>query len=442
MKLLPTSPTMTSKVPVERLFRASTTLHRSTQELSLQAAELDAALTRDGVARFRQALAGQQTVRIAGAIGLGVAAALTRGGNLAVIAIAAATCGIYLAVVMRASASATGKESRFNRVAAVISLADAVATSVLCALAASGGNADALFWILVVGAVAAPAMAFAFAGPAASLGVVLYAVGYITSSLLMTGFNVGNESTPTAIATVTIWATGVWLLTRHFGGVRERLDWLRTYAKLAEVGDVGSSEMISTSGGSDDFALLARSFEVVHSRLYEQIGSDPLTGCANRRGLEKQLLGVCRLARRQGGVVSVAAIDIDHFKVINDTHGHPEGDRVIRQLATIMMNTARDTDTVARLGGDEFVVILPDSDLRGTRTFAERLRERVSQTGFGPPGASIAVTISIGVAVAEGKAQLEPDRLLAEADQALYDAKAGGRDRVSGRGVGTSAAGA
>jgi diguanylate cyclase (GGDEF)-like protein len=274
-------------------------------------------------------------------------------------------------------------------------------------------------------------MAFAFGTPAGSLSVVFFAVGYIGTALLFAGLHIGSDSGMTSVATVALWGTGVWLLVRHFAGLRERLDWLRTYAKLAEVGDVGTADMISTSEGSDDFALLARSFESVHSRLYEQIGSDPLTGCANRRGLEKQLLGVCRLARRREGIVAVAAIDIDHFKVINDTYGHPEGDRVLRQLATIMMNTARDSDTVARLGGDEFVIILPDSDLRGTRAFAERLRERVRESTFGPPGASLSITISIGVAVGEGKAQLEPDRLLADADQALYDAKAGGRNRVA-----------
>src|SRR5439155_5058766 len=137
------------------------------------------------------------------------------------------------------------------------------------------------------------------------------------------------------------------------------------------------------------------------------------------------------LARRREEVVAVAAIDIDHFKEINDLHGHPEGDRVLRQLATIMTNTARDSDTVARLGGDEFVIILPDSDMLGTRAFAERLRERVRGSTFGPPGASLSITVSIGVAVGEGKAQLEPDRLLGDADQALYDAKAGGRNRVA-----------
>ena len=111
----------------------------------------------------------------------------------------------------------------------------------------------------------------------------------------------------------------------------------------------------------------------MRNRLAEQIGSDPLTACANRRTLEKRLLADWRFARRRASCVAVTAIDIDHFKQINDTRGHPVGDLVLQQLASIMMSTARDTDTVARLGGDEFVIVLPDTDWHGATTFAERL---------------------------------------------------------------------
>src|SRR3954462_10341139 len=94
---------MPSGVPVERLFRSSTTLHRSTQELSVQAAELDAALSRDGTARFQQALSGQQRARIGGMIALAVATTLMRGGNLIVIAIAAVVSGLYLTLSLPAA---------------------------------------------------------------------------------------------------------------------------------------------------------------------------------------------------------------------------------------------------------------------------------------------------------------------------------------------------
>ena len=407
----------------------------------MQAAELDAALSRDDTARYQQAISGQQRVRVSAIIALAVAAILIRAGGLVPIAIAASVAGAYALVVLRAGVTSVRSQAAARRGAVTLSAADAVAVSALCGVAAGGGATDTLFWILIAGGLAAPAMAFAFGSRSAVVSLALFAAGYIGFGLLYAGFGIGTVTGMTSIATVALWGTGVWLLIRYLGVVRNRLDWLRTYAKLAEVGDVGTAEMISDSEGSDDFALLARSFDAVHSRLAEQIGSDPLTGCANRRGLERQLLGVCRLARRREGTVAVAAIDIDHFKQINDTHGHPEGDRVLRQLAIIMISTARDSDTVARLGGDEFVVILPDSDWSGSRSFAERLRDRVREASFGPPGTPIAITISIGVAVAQGKAQLEPDRLLGEADQALYEAKAGGRDRVSAHGAPRSSVG-
>jgi diguanylate cyclase (GGDEF)-like protein len=422
---------MPSRVPAERLFRSSKTLHRSTQELSIQAAELDAALMRDDAARFQQAIAGQQRVRIGGMIALAVGATLIRGGHLVAIALSVLVAGAYILAVLRVGTTARAEGAASQGGSLTLAAADAVAVTALCAIAAAGGTTEALFWILIAGGLAAPAMAFAFGNTTGTASLSLFASGYVALGLLFAGLGIGTVTGMTSIATVSLWGGGLWLLIRSLSGVRHRLDQLRTYAKLAEVGDVGTSELISTSDGNDDFALLARSFEAVHSRLYDQIGSDPLTGCANRRGLEKQLLGVCRLARRREGIVAVAAVDIDHFKQINDSYGHPEGDRVLRQLATIMMNTARDSDTVARLGGDEFVIILPDSDWRGARAFAERLRERVGSGTFGPPGSAISITISVGVSVGVGKAELEPDRLLGDADAALYEAKANGRNRVA-----------
>lgn len=421
---------MPSTVPPERFFRHSKTLHRSTQELSLQVAELDAALTRDESARFQQSLAGQQRVRIGGAIAMAVLAVFVRGGSLQTLAFAVAVSGLYVMMVLRMSHLAT-RSSSSRRDAIPLAVADAIAVTLLAAIAAWGGSTDTLPWILIGGAIAAPATAYAFGSRTGMVSFALFGVGYIAVDLLFIGFADTGPNAVIAIASVALWGAGVWPLMRYLAQVRFRLDTLRTYAKLAEVGDVGTSDILMTEDGSDDFALIARSLETVHLRLSEQLGSDPLTGCANRRGLERQLLGVCRLARRRDGIVSVAAIDIDHFKAINDTHGHPEGDRVLRQLATIMMKTARDTDTVARLGGDEFVVVLPDSDRVGARTFAERLRLRVAEANFGPPGGSIPVTLSIGFAVADEKDALEPDKLLAAADEALYHAKAAGRDRIS-----------
>lgn len=422
---------MPATVQPDRFFRTSKTLHRSTQELSIQAAELDAALTRDECLRFRQALAIQQRVRISAAIALAVTAVFVRSGSMIAIAFAVAVTGLYVVMAMRMSAVAARSETSSRGDIIPLAVADALAVTALCAIAASGGTTGVLAWILIAGGIAVPAMTFAFGGRSGIVSFALFGLGFVAVELLFIGLGIGNENGLIAIASVALWGAGIWPLMRYLAQVRYRLDTLRTYAKVAEVGDAGTSDLLSTEVGSDDFALIARSLENVHARLTDQIGRDSLTGCANRRGLERQLLGACRLARRRDGIVAVAAIDIDHFKVINDTHGHPEGDRVLRQLATIMLATARDTDTVARLGGDEFVVVLPDSDWLGARTFAERLRARVAEASFGPPGGALPLTISVGVAVAEGKNELEPDRLLAAADHSLYEAKANGRDRIA-----------
>jgi len=168
----------------------------------------------------------------------------------------------------------------------------------------------------------------------------------------------------------------------------------------------------------------------MHVRLAEQLGSDSLTGCMNRRSFESRLRIELRQARRRGSTIAVAAIDLDHFKVINDTRGHAVGDVVLKQVAGIMKQTARDTDGVARYGGDEFVVILPDTGWQGALTFADRLRRRVDEFVFGPPGAPVEVTISVGVALARGSDPMSTEVLLHEADAALYRAKTAGRNRV------------
>lgn len=424
---------MSSSVPPDRFFRESKTLHRSTQELSLQVAELDAALTREETARFNQTLAAQQKVRIAGSIALAVICVFVREGSLTTIAIGVAIVGVYLFTVLRMGTTSVHSVYASRRDMIPLAIADAAVVTAFSAVAAAGGEEETILWILLAGAVAAPAMAYSFGSRTGITAFVMFGVGYLTTDLLLMGLQVTHAEPMRIVATSALWGGIVWPFMRYMTQIRDRLDTLRTYAKLAEVGDIGTSDLLSGESGHDDFALIATSLQKVHARLSEQIGSDSLTGCANRRGFERALLGVCRIAKRRQAPVAIAAIDIDFFKQINDTRGHPEGDRVLRQLAVIMRSTARETDTVGRLGGDEFVVVLPDSDWNGARIFAERLMNAVQGSAFGPQGGpAIAVTLSIGLAVGETSDELEPDRLMAAADEALYQAKAGGRDRIAG----------
>jgi diguanylate cyclase (GGDEF)-like protein len=148
---------------------------------------------------------------------------------------------------------------------------------------------------------------------------------------------------------------------------------------------------------------------------------DPLTGLANRRRWDAELATVCASARQRDAVVGVVLLDIDHFKLINDRHGHPGGDEALRQVARLLTDRVRSDDLVARLGGDEFAVLLPDADLDRAIELAERLRSEAARLvphGFGPDE----VSLSLGVASAAGSAAY-PLELMSRADAQLYRAK-------------------
>ena len=162
------------------------------------------------------------------------------------------------------------------------------------------------------------------------------------------------------------------------------------------------------------------------SRHWEQAAStDHLTGLANRRTLAAE--GERRLrAQRDAAGLAVAIIDIDHFKRINDVHGHAVGDLALRHVAGVLRQVCRDGDLAARHGGEEFVVLSAGGD---PETLAERLRSAVAAAPFPGVAGGLAITVSIGVTrVGAGDGHL--DDLLRRADRALYRAKAGGRDRV------------
>ena len=160
--------------------------------------------------------------------------------------------------------------------------------------------------------------------------------------------------------------------------------------------------------------------------------TDALTGIANRRHLMQ--MGEDEVARtvRYGNPLSVLLLDIDRFKSVNDTWGHPAGDCVIRELANVMRSLLRKQDVCGRLGGEEFVLILPETDLPGARIIAERLRTTVQESAVvvADGGDAIEVTVSIGIATMKpGDASFEA--VLGRADKAVYQAKAEGRNRVA-----------
>ncbi len=282
---------------------------------------------------------------------------------------------------------------------------------------------------LILASLTVPLAAFYFGWGLGVYAAVLATTIYVLIGKVLPPF-IPGPGVISLTANISLFAIVSGVLTYTFGRFRARMNQLRVFCKILEDGDLTTTLDLSTARYPDDLTLLARSFDAKRNGLADQIGTDALTGCMNRRALEARLKSEWRLAKRRSAQIALAAVDLDHFKQINDTRGHPVGDVVLQQLAGIMKSTARDTDAVARLGGDEFVILLADTGWQGALTFAERLRRRVDDFTFGPPGAPMTITISVGVALARGTDPISPEELLKEADRSLYKAKQQGRNRV------------
>lgn len=164
-------------------------------------------------------------------------------------------------------------------------------------------------------------------------------------------------------------------------------------------------------------------------RLEQEAMTDALTGIANRRSFEAEAARMMARARRSGKPVTVGIADIDHFKRINDEHGHPAGDSVLRAIAGRIIDAARSTDFVARIGGEEFGLLFPETGVETAVRVAQRVREAIAAGRVQAEGCcEVGVTISIGLAAIKPGTPLEDG--LAAADAALYAAKNGGRNRV------------
>ena len=156
---------------------------------------------------------------------------------------------------------------------------------------------------------------------------------------------------------------------------------------------------------------------------------DGLTGLLNRRALEEALVAQFQRSRRSGEPFCVLMLDVDHFKDINDQHGHAVGDLALKHLSALLLGHMREVDRLARFGGEEFLVLLPGLALADALPVAERLRMVVAAAPMPLAGAAITLSVSIGM-TEWGGAPDEPSRLLVRADAAMYQAKRHGRDRV------------
>ncbi|SDE56899.1 sensor domain-containing diguanylate cyclase [Rhodospira trueperi] len=208
---------------------------------------------------------------------------------------------------------------------------------------------------------------------------------------------------------------------------------LRGAARAMAGGDLSVRVELS---GRDELADLGAAFNNMADRLQANEAAlrslattDALTGVLNRRGFVARGRAEWGRCRRYGRSLAVLAVDIDHFKAVNDTHGHDVGDAVLVHVSALCAGGMRTSDLFGRLGGEEFCAILPETSLEAARVLAERLRAGVEHAPCPVSGLMVSVTISIGLAVgAESDATLEA--LMKRADQALYAAKRNGRNRV------------
>lgn len=221
---------------------------------------------------------------------------------------------------------------------------------------------------------------------------------------------------------------------------------------LVTARDSTQDKVAGLDAGADDYLTKPINFPELEARvrsmlrikeLQDELGeknkeleqlsiSDGLTNLFNHRHIQEMVHEEYERARRTGEPLSVVMFDFDHFKRVNDEHGHQVGDRVLQEMADILRKTAREIDKLGRYGGEEFIALLPETDPDNATVFAERVRERVARHPFDVGGGeSINLTISAGTATYPCPGVYNPKTLVQRADQALYDAKDAGRNRVA-----------
>lgn len=177
-------------------------------------------------------------------------------------------------------------------------------------------------------------------------------------------------------------------------------------------------------------SILLITAQWLQQRLFIDASQDALTGIFNRHALSELTETLALTSQQTTQTWSLAMIDIDHFKIVNDSYGHPIGDDVLKWVAMTLKQSVRHKDILARYGGEEFVVVLPDTTLAQARVWAERVRKTIAKTPFQSELHVIDITVSIGLA---SKVNTEDnlDDIIKQADVALYEAKHNGRNRVS-----------
>lgn len=267
-----------------------------------------------------------------------------------------------------------------------------------------------------------------FGQRATVVSVVAASVGYV--ALVVAATRAGMLGEPQEqFWNLAIFLLGALLLGGLHGQVAGRLERLFTLFERAQEGDFSHAYDESLDRMPDPITMIGRSFNRMRTRLESIVLTDTLSGCFNRRGFDQLCAREVSRAVRGKHPVSMLAIDVDHFKRVNDEFGHLTGDEVLREMGTRLRETARAGDVVARIGGEEFEILAPDTNAAGAHILADRVHAAFRGKPFASLGGVREVGISIGIASAIADADQVVNILIARADEALYVAKRNGRDR-------------
>lgn len=224
---------------------------------------------------------------------------------------------------------------------------------------------------------------------------------------------------------------------RHHGALLGVLNLESTFKDFFTPALCGMFEAVAAQvAGALNLARSLRELEIANGKLTKLSMSDGLTGIGNRRSFDQAFAREWAAHQQSGGSMALLLVDVDCFKALNDSLGHPRGDECLRELAHILTAGARGAGVhLSRYGGEEFVLLLPAMDMEQARKLAETLRGRVEALGMEHPTSPVAahVTVSIGVSAVRPLAHDRAKALLISADLALYAAKKGGRNRVATR---------
>jgi diguanylate cyclase (GGDEF)-like protein len=227
-----------------------------------------------------------------------------------------------------------------------------------------------------------------------------------------------------------LYLVGMLLFVALQGQMSERLKRIIHVFERAQDGDFSLPYDESQDHMPDTISAVGRAYNRMRQHLETIVLTDPLSGCFNRRGFDQLTAREVSRAVRGNQSMAVLAVDVDHFKRINDEFGHLTGDELLREMASLLRETARLGDVVARIGGEEFEILAPNTNADGAQILAERILIAFRGRSFSSVAGRRRITISIGIASEVARDKNIANVLVARADEALYVAKKNGRDRM------------